>query len=436
MKYTLLFLIAFLAIFDSVSAQWTKLYAPTTNTLYSVAFYSARLGYAVGAKGIALRTKDGGSTWTELPSPDTADLTSIVIIDSFTIIVTTSNPSQNSAVYKSTTQGNTWHKVLHDSRGFYATISPNGTLFSTSTYVYGSNDKGETWTAEQMLNSTSTYTDIEFPDNHRGYIGGNVSGAITYSAEFLRSDNAGQKWYTSYPFAFPDTTGFSSMSAMNTDSIFMFTNWNKRFKSKDSSELLLLTRFVLRRIGADSVWNFKAKVMMNGMHDRINDCKFFEGGIGYAAGNVGNIYRSDTYGKKWTKEYVGRTTIRGIYMMNENNGYAVGDSGLILARNFSPFFTPPPPPLPGPGDNMHLSIYPNPGNNKSIISFTLTQPSDIAVQVADNRGNIVYTIQNKQYNPGTYQIVIPVTNLLGGIYHLNLLANGRSISKQNLVVVH
>jgi photosystem II stability/assembly factor-like uncharacterized protein len=435
MKSALLISVAFAAILNPASSQWTRLNASTKNTLYDVAFYSARLGYITGAKGVVLRTKDGGSTWTALPSPDSTDVTSIVIIDSVTIIVTTGSSTGHSAIYKSTTQGNSWHKVLHDTRTFYATSSPNGTLYSTSTYVYGSNDHGETWTAAQRLNSTSTYTELEFPDNHNGYIGGNISGANSYTAEFLRSDNAGQRWYPSYPFAFPDTTGFSSMSAINADSVFMFTNWNKHFKLRDTSELLLLTRFVLRRSGADTVWNFKAKVMMSGMRDRINDCKFFEGGAGYAVSNVGIIYKTTTYGKKWTKDFSGKTALHGIFMMNENNGYAVGDSGLILALNFAPFFVPPPIPVPQSND-VNTNVFPNPATNQSIIKFTLTQPSNIALQLSDDKGTIVYTIQNKQYDSGTYQIVIPVANLKGGMYHINLMANGKSISKQNIVVMH
>jgi photosystem II stability/assembly factor-like uncharacterized protein len=425
MKRVLLCAIGACAVFNFASAQWTKLTSPTVNDLYATAFTNERFGYAVGAKGTVLRTNDGGASWATLPSPDTADIKSVIIVDSNTVVVATANANGKSAIYKSVTKGNTWHKVLRDSRSFYITELPNGNLFTLSTYVYLSRDNGDTWLSGERMNSTS----VEFPDNHRGFIGGNVIGDTTKLAEFLRTEDEGQTWFPSYAFGFPNNFSFSSMSAINADTLFMFTNYNKRFHPQDSSLCLMLTRFKQRKFGGDTVWNFHAKIMKDNLPDIINACKFYSGNLAYAASDRGNIYSSTTNGKKWTKEYRGRIRINGLFMVNESKGYAVGKGGLILKRDVATFSSATLQTLP-------LKVYPNPANSSSTVSFTLTKSADVILQIADGKGAIVYMEQSKRYSAGLYQRVIPVANFQRGIYHINVIVDGSLQSKIELLVVH
>lgn len=430
MKYILLYAIAFASAIDLASAQWTPLNSVTTNNLYAVSFYNARLGYAVGAKGTVLRTKDGGDSWSLVSAPDSTDLTSVVIIDNSTLLVTTSNSSGNSSVYKSLNSGGSWHKVLHDDLPFYATMTPDGRIFCISTYVYESTDSGETWKPQKQLSTTSIYTHIEFPDNAVGYVAGNIRGQYTYTPEFLRSTDGGNKWHPSYSFGYPDTTGFSTMSAMNADTIFMFTSYYKHFQPKNKSELLMITRFHLKGTVSDSVWNFHAKIQVQGMQDIVHACKFFEGGEGFAAGNVGVIYHTSTYGKRWNKEYTGRTSINGIFMQNLNKGYAVGDGGLILRREDTTTLTV------SAAVPVTMTVYPNPAVANSTVAFTLHHSASVILQVANEKGMVVYSNQLKQYEPGSYQFHLPVGDFQGGLYHVVLVVNGTPVARKELLVLH
>jgi photosystem II stability/assembly factor-like uncharacterized protein len=429
MKRNLLSAIAACAAINFASAQWTRLTSPTTNNLYAVAFNNERFGYAVGEKGTVLRTNDGGATWTVLPSPDSTDIKSVIIVDSATVIVATANSNGKSAIYKSITRGNSWHKMLRDDKPFNLEQLPNGNLFGMSTFAYLSTDKGETWQTGQRLNSTSSYNEVEFPDNHHGFIGGNVIGDTTNHAEFLRTEDVGQTWHQSYAFGFPNNFAFSSMSALNADTLFMFTNYDKRFHPKDSSQLLMLFKFKLRPAGNDTIWNFRSRLVNKSIADIMNTCKFFSGGLGYAAGDHGNIYISTTNGKKWTKEYRGRVTINSLYMLNENKGYAVGDNGLVLKRDVAVFSNVPAELLP-------MKVFPNPASSSSTVSFTLKKSAGIVLQVADEKGTIVYTDQSKKYNAGTYQRTIPVANFHRGVYHINVIIDGNLKGKSELLVVH
>jgi photosystem II stability/assembly factor-like uncharacterized protein len=54
----------------------------TTNldgNLYAVSFYDERIGFAVGANGIILRTEDGGATWQDQESPSRANLFAVTV---------------------------------------------------------------------------------------------------------------------------------------------------------------------------------------------------------------------------------------------------------------------------------------------------------------------------------------------------------------------
>ncbi len=60
--------------------------APQGNALKAVEFNGGR-GYAVGTAGTALRTDDGGATWSGLATGTAADLTRLQIIDPETVVV-------------------------------------------------------------------------------------------------------------------------------------------------------------------------------------------------------------------------------------------------------------------------------------------------------------------------------------------------------------
>src|SRR5215471_9113470 len=171
-KYTL-FIVLLLTNAGVTLSQWTLQISPTKNNLNDVAFFSARLGYAVGEKGTVLKTVNGGRTWQILPSPDSADLVSVTVIDSNTLMVTSSNAFADGAIYKSTSQGSTWHKVLHDNRSFYTAKAGNSKIFGVSAKIYESDDVGETWLVrDSVLNSTSTYTEIAFSARDTGIVAG------------------------------------------------------------------------------------------------------------------------------------------------------------------------------------------------------------------------------------------------------------------------
>jgi photosystem II stability/assembly factor-like uncharacterized protein len=82
--------------------------APQGNALASVDFQAGR-GYAVGAAGTALRTDDGGVTWSGLATGTASNLSRLQIIDPETVVVL---GSDGCVLRRTDDGGKTFHKIF------------------------------------------------------------------------------------------------------------------------------------------------------------------------------------------------------------------------------------------------------------------------------------------------------------------------------------
>jgi photosystem II stability/assembly factor-like uncharacterized protein len=414
---------------NNASAQWVQQTSPTKNNLTDIAFFDARLGYATGTNGTVLKTLNGGRTWQTVTAPDSTDVTSVTILDSFAVMVTTAGTFGEGAVYESRNQGGKWFKVLHDSRTFYGCATPHKNLYSVSSQIYKSENFGRTWQAQQPVNSTSTYIQAAFSDEQNGIIAGNISGILTYSADFWRTTDGGTNWYRGNSFSFPNANGFSTFDAVSPDTVLMFTNFYNRFAEGDSSQLIVLTNFNLKNEFGDSIWYFTTKIINQSFPDKLSDCKFFSGGVGYTTSKTGSIYATRTFGKKWKQDYNSKTPLHALFMLSEGVGYAVGDGGLILKRE-------PVANAEANPDLLTIKVYPNPATSVAALSFKLDKTASVSVELRNAEGNAVLIQPAKTYDAGEQKILFRVNNLQRGIYHVNLLANGKTIGKTQLMIVH
>lgn len=429
MRHCLFYTLLVLAFLNTASAQWTQQPSPTKNNLNDVAFLGSKLGYAVGANGTVLKTLNGGSTWKVVTAPDSADIISVTILDSVTVVVTTAGTFGEASIYESRNQGGKWYKVLTDPRTLHATATTHRELYSAGSQIYNSTNFGRTWQAQQLLSSTSTYTQLEFADDNNGIVVGNVSGIVTYSADFWRTTDGGTNWYRCNSFSFPNANAFSTLSSLNADSTIMFTNFYNRFSPGDSSQLILLTNFKLRKDFTDSIWYFDAKIINPSFHDRLSDCKFFEGGSGFATSETGFIYSTSVYGRKWKTEYSSKSALHALYMLDEFTGYAVGDGGLILKREVASNVSIN-------TELIAVQATPNPAIMNVTVNFTLSNSQKISVEVRDAQGNVSIMQAAQLFNKGAQHITLPVGNLQRGLYHINLLAHGKIVGKTQLLVAH
>lgn len=84
--------------------------------------------------------------------------------------------------------------------------------------------------------------------------------------------------------------------------------------------------------------------------------------------------------------------------------------------------------------NGALNIYPNPVHENATLSFVLKESAQVEVSVYSLVGSLVYEIPAQTLNSGQQNVQINTTSLEEGIYFVNLLVNGESITKKITVL--
>ena len=120
-----------------------------TSPMLSVWFANARDGYALGAYGVFLRTRDGGETWVmdsnRLDNPDKYHLYDIVRSSAGTLLVA----GEAGTLLRSLDDGNSWQRVeaIYPGSFFGAVAASDGSLltFGLRGNVFRSADEGESW---------------------------------------------------------------------------------------------------------------------------------------------------------------------------------------------------------------------------------------------------------------------------------------------------
>jgi photosystem II stability/assembly factor-like uncharacterized protein len=178
--------------------------SPQGNTLNTIAF-AGPLGYAVGANGTALKTVDGGATWSGLATGTSSELTRVQIIDANTVAVASSN---GCVLRISTNGGETFTRIFtvaeancHDQVQAFNFVSAQvGFLLLRSGSVLMTQDGGNTFSRETGVPGTPASSggggnagvDIHFSSPTSGIvIAGPPSGG--QSTEFKTGDG-GVSW--------------------------------------------------------------------------------------------------------------------------------------------------------------------------------------------------------------------------------------------------
>jgi len=121
-----------------------------TSPMLSVWFANARDGYALGAYGVFLRTRDGGETWVmegnRLDNPDKYHLYSIARSSAGTLLVA----GEAGTLLRSLDNGDSWMRIesIYPGSFFGAVATSDGSLliFGLRGNVFRSIDEGESWT--------------------------------------------------------------------------------------------------------------------------------------------------------------------------------------------------------------------------------------------------------------------------------------------------
>lgn len=83
-------------------------------------------------------------------------------------------------------------------------------------------------------------------------------------------------------------------------------------------------------------------------------------------------------------------------------------------------------------NNFGMSVYPNPANANTTVTFELNNEANVSVNVTDLAGKVVYTQALGTVN-GSQEVALNTESLTNGVYMVNLSVNG-TVSTQKLVV--
>ena len=99
------------------------------------------------------------------------------------------------------------------------------------------------------------------------------------------------------------------------------------------------------------------------------------------------------------------------------------------------------PPVLDPSQNrlgiaapeVFITAAPNPVTSTANLHYRVSVTSNVTIQVADGRGNIIKTLQNGRQEAGTYNLPWNVSGIPAGTYYVNTMENG--VIKQSIKVV-
>ena len=77
-----------------------------------------------------------------------------------------------------------------------------------------------------------------------------------------------------------------------------------------------------------------------------------------------------------------------------------------------------------------LSVFPNPFNPLTNISYMLEKQCDVKIQIYDINGNMIKTITNGIQDAGQYQLTYNATGLSSGVYMFSLTYDGNQMNKK------
>jgi photosystem II stability/assembly factor-like uncharacterized protein len=310
---------------------------PQGNTLNSVKFISASVGWAVGDYGTILRTTDGGITWTLQIRGTTNNLSGV----SFTDANTGTAVGDQGTILRTTDGGTTWTSQTSGTKtwlqGVSFTDANNGIAVGDSGTILRTTNGGTTWTS-QSSGSTYTLLGVSFT--------GDIGTAVGQLGTILRTTNGGTTWtsqssgtdYWLYGVSFTDANTGTAVGDAGTirRTINGGTTWTSQssvttyclngvsFTDANNGTVVGYNYYgtILRTTNGGTTWTSQS----SGTQKWLYGVTFTDTNNGTAVGGDGTILRTTNGGTTWTSQSSGTTEIlRSVSFVNSNTGWCAGD---------------------------------------------------------------------------------------------------------------
>lgn len=425
--YILLFFNLLISLKDIYSQEyWIQQPSPTSRYLRSIFFTDTLKGWISGDSGLIIHTTNKGVTWTAQPTGLSREVNSLHFINANTGFALSWEfsavpPNYYGTRILSTVNGGlNWNNYLFPDtnlflNNIYFRDSLNGYMAGSEGKIYYTTNTGADW--HRALVDSSVFFSfpvekIKFIDDKTGYAAG---GAFDIAGMMWKSTNGGINWRSVIVGPEP----------MNDLYIFDVNNIICAGGDFEYGPSKLTTT------NGGLNWNY-LEFGIFGIANSIDFRTYNEGWI--SLGIVDTFLMTTDHGNSWTSVSApDNSRIYDIQFIDQRNGWAVGNGGVILKYNAK---------IIGINENSYsipeyaklYQNYPNPFNPSTLISYDLADPGNVSLKVFDILGKEVITLVNDYQTAGSHSINFDGGSLSSGVYYYTLKA-GEFIQTKRLVLI-
>ncbi|MGC8654618.1 MAG: T9SS type A sorting domain-containing protein [Candidatus Kryptoniota bacterium] len=425
-KNAILFILVFSLASRASIGQWSKTVLPpppyghgalpgrvTTLASDGLNLYAGTLG------GNLYRSSDNGTTWTCIDSGlTTSDITTIHVINNILLVGAYGNIAnatygmhgQGSGIYMTSDVGRTWKKVsagIPDTN-IYVISHMDSTIFAGTwnAGIYYSEDIGKSWNqANNGLTNLSIRTIAAV---------GNRLYAGTWGGGVFISDDHGGSWAQS-------NTGINNLyvNSIAIDSPYVYMG---------------NTEGVYKSTNGGFSWNLTNKGLTT---TYINTFLVIHPDVMVGTSGSG-LFVSLNQGSSWQLADTTGLTDGYIYCLAVNGSrlFAGANNGEVWSRPLKEIITKVMENWEGAIANSFqlYQNYPNPFNPETRISYKLSSPQKVILNVYDELGKQIATLASGVQAPGVHEIIFDGSDYPSGVYFYQLKV-GDYVSTKKMTLI-
>ncbi|MBI2418310.1 MAG: hypothetical protein HYV28_10505 [Ignavibacteriales bacterium] len=304
---------------------------PTSYSAFAVVFFNESEGFTINQYGPHAKTTDGGLTWTvyQPVSVYSGDLTDIFFVDDnngwalgsqYTLLSTTNG-------------GINWNKLPYTFPTIIKSVkflTKNIGYVLSSYSIYRTSDGGNTWTANQISSSYSSYA-MHTTDGGVSWISKQTGSYYGfYCLTFVNSKTAYAGGENGYIYKTTDGgTSWVNKSTNSSNTIIKLS-----FISGDTGFACSSYGYIYKTTNGGTNWSLQSL----GSSEYLRSIGFSSKTDGWIIGDYGSIYKTTNCGVNWNRvNFISTQTLYGLALVNERV-WICGSSGLIIS-NVQPFLS-------------------------------------------------------------------------------------------------